>query len=142
MKNSFITLFVILLTIPGLSQDSGKDFRGRLKPAVKKGKLDQARFVGEITPELWRNMVLPSEDNNELQRHSVMANSCQGYYFDPHEYNDSKILYYVIDYVSVEISATHNGKTMTSESSGDKLTAEQMNILKAADLNTDINIKI
>ncbi len=52
------------------------------------------------------------------------------------EYNE------MIDYVSVEISITSNGKQIISESRKDELTTEQKNLLKTADIGSRIKISI
>jgi hypothetical protein len=47
-----------------------------------------------------------------------------------------------IDYVSVEISTSSNGKHQTAIGTSDELTTEQKNILKTADIGSRIKIKI
>lgn len=49
---------------------------------------------------------------------------------------------WITSYLSVEILATCNGKTMTGKSKNNMLTQEQKNILNAIDLNTDIIIHV
>lgn len=49
---------------------------------------------------------------------------------------------WITSYLSVEILATCNGKTMTGKSKNNVLTQEQKNILNAIDLNTDIIIHV
>ncbi len=48
----------------------------------------------------------------------------------------------IIDFVSIEITATCHGKEMKSQSTSARLTVEQRNILKTADLCSDLHIKI
>jgi TonB family protein len=49
---------------------------------------------------------------------------------------------WITSYLSVEILATCNGKTMTGRSKNNVLSQEQKNILSAIDLNTDIIIHV
>lgn len=48
----------------------------------------------------------------------------------------------LIDYVSIDISASCNGKAMLSHNTSDTLSTEQKNILNTADLGTDIALFI
>lgn len=50
--------------------------------------------------------------------------------------------HWIMGYVSVEISATSDGKTMMAASANDRLSTEQKNILDKVDLGTDIVINI
>jgi TonB family protein len=49
---------------------------------------------------------------------------------------------WIDEYVSVEIIATNSGKEISGVSANDQLTTEQKNILKAADLSSDIMINV
>jgi len=49
---------------------------------------------------------------------------------------------WIINYVSVEVSATFNGKTMKAMSPNQALSAEQKNILASADLGTGIEVNV
>jgi len=142
MKNGLITLLIILGAFQGIAQVEGDDFTGRLYPVVKKSKLMQAMFIGDISADIWRNLVIPYEDRIDLERQELAAGNCQDYHYFPWKSNDSKITYYVIEYAAVRISAVCNGKTLTAECTGDKLSTEQKNILLAADLNTEISLRI
>jgi TonB family protein len=51
-------------------------------------------------------------------------------------------IHWISNYTSVEISATGNGKLMKARSANDVLSTEQKNILKSADLGTQIIINI
>jgi TonB family protein len=136
MKNNIITLFLVLLFSTGFSQNSKYEYNGRLTPSVKKEKLNEVKFISDITPELWHKLALPIKEHDELDYRRKMEYSL-GYYLYPQGgYN------IIIDYVSVEILATCNSKVLTSQSTSDKLTPEQKNILNAADLGSDISIKI
>lgn len=115
-------------------------YSGRFTASVTKEKLKNIRSVGEITPELWRRLLLSPKERVEFDRRKNTDYSQIYYFFFPEErnYDYNKL----VDYVFVEISAICNGKTLTSQSAGGTLTADQKNILRTADLDTDLRIKI
>ncbi len=135
MKHSLITLLLFQLLSTGFSQNSGHEYTGRSTPAVKKEKLKEVNFLGDITPEVWRNLALPDKERIELDLRRG-TNYPQNYIYPQENYN------YIIDYLAVEISAAARGKVQTAQSTSDKLSTEQKNILTSADLGTDISIKI
>jgi hypothetical protein len=100
-------------------------------------KLTGVEQVSDITPELWQKLQLNYYDRQELDLRRK-TDFTQSYIINPQDYNYNKI----IDYVSVEILATGNGKVMSAQSVGSQLTTEQKRILQTAELGTDINIKI
>ncbi len=136
MKYSIITAFLLLLMIPGFSQNPDNYYFGRMNPIVKKEKLPEAISIRDIIPELWINLNLDYKDRIELDNRRKTEYAV-GYFLFPLEGYEM-----VIDNVSAEISATCNGKLLTSQSKGYALTAEQKNIINTADLGTDINIRI
>lgn len=142
MKHLLFTPLLSLSLLSASAQSSA--YNGRLTPSTNKAKLSEAAFLNDLTPDLWRNMVLPSYERMDLNRRRIAH--YQGYdifplgynYLSPREHNYNKI----IDYLSVNISSTHNGKTHTAHSSNDQLSLEQKRILATADLNTDITVKV
>ena len=142
MKTCIITFLSFLLSIGVFAQNYKYEYAGRLTPSVNKEKLKDIQFITELAPELWHKIALPYKEQMELDRQRKIAEPFQGYYFASKENFYNKFVYYVIDYVSIEIETTSNGKTHTAQSSSDKLTAEQKNMLYNVDLNTNINIKI
>ncbi len=142
MKQLLFTSLLSLILLSGSAQPS--EYTGRLIPSTNKLKLHEAAFLNDITPELWRNMVLPSYERMDLNRRRMAH--YQGYdifplgynYLSPQEHNYNKI----IDYLSVNITSTHEGKTLTAHSSNDQLSPEQKRVLATADLNTEISIKV
>lgn len=142
MKQLIFTPLLSLLLLSGSAQPS--EYTGRLIPSTNKIKLSEAAFLSDITPELWRNMALPSYERMDLNRRRMAH--YQGYdifplgynYLSPQEHNYNKI----IDYLSVNITSTHNGKTLTAHSNNDQLSLEQKRVLATADLNTEISIKV
>lgn len=137
MKNSIITLLLVLLILSGYSQNSGYEYAGRFTPTIKKEQLYFASSVSEIMPEFNRYFALPVREREQMNYLVNMTDGPQGYFVFP-QVNFGKF----IDYVSVEISATCSGKFFTSQSTGELLTTEQKNILNTADLGTNILVKI
>jgi TonB family protein len=137
MKNGLITLVLVMFCVTGFSHDIRFEYSGRYNPQVKKDKLNEVNLVSEITPELWQKLQLPYKERQELDRRKK-TDFTQGYSINPQEYNYNKM----VDYVSVEISASGNGKVVAAKSTGNQLTAEQKHILRAAVPGSDISIKI
>jgi TonB family protein len=146
MKNNIFTLILFLLFISGIAQNSKYEFGRRFTPSIKNEKINEAKYVSEIMPQFCRYFSLPSKDRALFEDQVKIADSHnEGYVYHLYpqesffpEENYEK----VIDFVSVEISAVCQGKTLKSQSSKKTLTAEQKNILNNADLGTDIRIKI
>lgn len=136
MKNTIITLLLLLLFINCFSQNFNYKYNGRLTPSVKKEKLNQAKYISDISPELWQKLILPHKERIKLDSLRKMDYSL-GYYLFPQGGYDI-----FINYVSVEITANCNGKVLTAKSTNDELTTEQKNILNTIDLGTDISIII
>ncbi|MEI6059444.1 MAG: energy transducer TonB [Bacteroidota bacterium] len=135
MKQSAITLLVVLLFLSGFSQNSRFEYTGRYTPEIKKAKLNEARFVYEIMPQFSRFFVLPYNEHTQFDKQVVTVYP-QSSFYPQDNYN------YLFNYISVEIAASSNGKVTMAQSSSDTLTPEQKNILALADLGTDISIKI
>jgi hypothetical protein len=145
MKNSITTLSLFFVLTTCLSQNSTFEYNGRFTPSIKKEKLSGARFICEIMPEFSRYVSMPHRELDELHQLSKSVGSPQRNYGSFLTYPlDKYIQNYeqVIDYVSIEILTTSNGKTLAARSSTDALTNEQKNILNSADLGSDIRIKI
>lgn len=137
MKNSLLTLLLTLLISTGFSQNFNYEYTGRFTPVIKKEKLYFAKSIGEIMPEFNRYFVLSAKERYQMDLMVNTADNPQAYSVFQQE-SFTKF----IDFVSVEIEATYEGKTLTAQSAGDMLSTEQKNILNAADLGTDIYIKI
>jgi TonB family protein len=137
MKNILISLLFILFISTGFSQNFNYEYTGRYTPVIKKEKLYFAGTVSEIMPGFNRYFALPARERHQMDLLVNMSDSSQAYSVFPQE-SFAKF----IDFVSVEISAISDGKTLTAQSKGDLLTSEQKNILNAADMGTDIHMKI
>jgi TonB family protein len=144
MKNSLSTLLLLLLFIPGFSQNSRYEYNGRFSPAIKKEKLTEARLISEIMPGFCGYFALPFKESarmNDLLK--VVALVEGNYAYPPGNYvHTQKNFESIIDYVAIEISVNSQGKVVSSQSTSNVLTAEQKNILNVADLGSDIHIKI
>jgi TonB family protein len=145
MKNSITTLSLFFVLTTCFSQNSTFEYNGRFTPSIKKEKLSGARFICEIMPEFSRYVSMPHRELDELRQLSKSVCPPQRNYGSFLTYPlDKYIQNYeqVIDYVSIEVLTTSNGKTLAARSSTDELTNEQKNILNSADLGSDIRIKI
>ncbi len=136
MKNNIVTLILCVLLNISFSQNSGFDYKGRRTAAAKKEHLKEVNVISDITPDLWSRMVLPYKERIELDNRRKNEYAL-GYYLCPEGGYEQ-----FINYLSVEISAIHNGKTTTAMSTSNKLTTVQKSILFNADMDTDINVKI
>jgi TonB family protein len=137
MKNGLITLVLVLFCLTGFSRNFKFEYSGRFNPEVKKEKLNEVNLVSEISPEFWQKIQLEYFERQKLDL-LRKTDFTQINAINPKEYNYNKI----VDYVSVEISGSGNGKVMSAQSIGNQLTREQKQILQTADLGSDINIKI
>jgi TonB family protein len=134
MKKGLYSLLLLLVCIPGFSQNSRYNYNGRYTPSIKKENLGEARFISEIMPEFSRYVVLPNSDRTQLDWRILVYP--QDYYY-PIENNTVKL-----DIVSIELSGSCGGKVMTALSYSDTLTKEQKNIINTVDLGSDIRIKL
>ncbi len=154
-KQVTLTIAFLVIGIAGFSQTSVRfdpsvkymyyqslfpiyEYFGRTSPAIKKEKLNEIISINDITPDLWRNLLIPYNERIDLD-HRMGIDYVKGYNYSYPNANDYMKL---VEYVSIEISAMVNGKVVASKSVNDKLTAEQKNMLSAADLGTDIHLKI
>ncbi|MES2140188.1 MAG: hypothetical protein V4511_10825 [Bacteroidota bacterium] len=135
MKNNIIILLLSVISLIGSSQNSKFEYLGRRNPSVKKEKLKEVKFISDITSEFWERLAMPEKDRVELDHRRRMDYSLGSYLYT--QGGDE-----IIDYISVEILATCNGKVQMFESTSEKLSAEQKNILNTADLSSNIRIKI
>ncbi|MBL0331205.1 MAG: energy transducer TonB [Bacteroidetes bacterium] len=136
MKNKIVFSLLLLIVINGISQPSKFEYFGRLNPSVKKDKLNDAKFVTDLSPVLWHLLILPNKDRVELDEQRKLNYPLGFFAYPQGGYNT------IVDYVSVEISTTHNGVVVTSTGAKEALTTEQKNNIKSADLGSDINVVI
>lgn len=137
-------LLISLYFIQAPAQSPQTEFTGRLLPSVNETTLRKAAFISDLTPQLWQRMILPDKERFELYRRST--DQYQGYniyllgynYLSPEAWNYNRL----IDYLRVEISVKHLGKTITAENTSDQLNDAQKKLLSLADLNTDITVRI
>lgn len=136
MKTYILPLLLILLSLTGFSKSAAYEYTGRNTLSVKKEKLGQVQTINDLSPQLWQRLILSNKEREELERRRKTEYSVGCYLYPQGGYAT------VIDYVSIEISATLNGKVLTAKSTGVQLTAAQKNILNAVDSDTDISIRI
>lgn len=143
MKKIISIIYFSLLTIITFSQQKKFEYTGRYTPSITKDKLIKARFINEIMPEFSRYVVINSEDRAALNKQMELKDYLNGYTTYPNEFyslpleNYNKIIYFI----SVEITAVCNGKTLKAISEDNILSPTQKNILFAADPGSDISIK-
>lgn len=144
MKRYACTLLLSAISAYAVCQPAMPAYTGKLTPSTNKEDLSKASFLSDITPGLWNRLVLPDRERISLNR--LQAGNYQGYDIYPLGYNylspQSANYNRVIDYLSVNITSSHEGKTLSAESSNDQLSAAQKQVLAMADVNSDITIKV
>jgi TonB family protein len=99
-----------------------------------------------ITPFLFLLFISGFSQNLSYEVHGKYTHPVKKEILNNAESMSDIIPYYPIDwilsYVSVEISATLDGKEIMAANTNDRLSTEQKNILKAVDLGSDIVINI
>jgi TonB family protein len=136
MKRILFIFAILLLSVSGFTQNSVNYYFGRLTPVVKKEKLPEVVYVGDILDEMWIDLIMPYEERLELEARRKQEYSVGTYLYPTLGYE------MLIDYDSVEIFVRSKGELLSSISSEEKLTTEQKKLLNSADLGSDIHIKI
>lgn len=135
MRKLIFTAAIILFTVLNtFAQNLRYEYPGKLTFSVKKHNLENAMFISEVTSDLWRKMILPYKERVTLEEQRKK----QGYYI----YLEQDNYKTVVDYISVELWGTCNGKNISAKNTSDRLTPEQKRLLNTADQGTDIIIKI
>jgi len=135
MKNCIAIQLLFLFCLTGASQGFKFELPERQIPVVNKEKLNEVKLVTDLTPLLWKNMALPMNEAYFLEHRRINEfPQPVGYLYPQEKYK------LVIDYVSVEITATVNGKRLSAKSTSEQLTTEQKSILNTVDLGTDIRV--
>ncbi|MEI6489686.1 MAG: hypothetical protein WCP52_12030 [Bacteroidota bacterium] len=134
MKKTFLFFILFLYSFNQNAQSTINN--GRYFPCVKKESLNKVTFIGDISPDLWATMRMPNTKRMELDQLRQNRYSL-GYYLYPQGGYDE-----FVQYVSVEISATCNGKLCTASSRGKALSEEQKHLLNKIDLGSDAALKI
>ncbi len=136
MKNFFLASFFSLLLLPAFSQKPEFEYEGRMTPGIYIEEIARANYLTEIMPDFCRTFSLPFNEQ-KFSRRLKLAYYTQGYTIEKRE-NYPQLM----DFVSVEISTTSKGKTYVVPGTGEKLSEEQKNILRKADLGSNIKINI
>ncbi|MEI6575356.1 MAG: energy transducer TonB [Bacteroidota bacterium] len=134
MKSTIIIALFFLSVFSGFSQNTRFTYNGRTSPALSKSGLNEARFLGEVTPDLIHKIEMPSEDFLLFKKFLELQHEISP--FPPGNYSN------LIDFISVEITATCEAKVRNAKSPGDQFNKNQISILKAVDLGTEIRINI
>jgi TonB family protein len=144
MRKYVVVVFLIILSFPLLSQNVKYEYRGRFTPEIKVEKLKEARFINQIMPEFIRRFSLPYRESTEFRDlTSVLTKSTAYYNYPQGNYVHLRESYEtIIEYIGIEITCQNDGLAVIARSSDDILTAQQKEILHAADPGSDILIKI
>ena len=134
MKKLFIFSILFLSAFNQNAQSTINN--GRYFLCVKKESLNNLTLIGDISPDLWTTMRMPNTKRKELDQLRQNKYSL-GYYLYPKGGYDE-----FVQYVSVEISTTCNGKQCTASSRGKALSEEQKHLLNNTDLGSDATLKI
>jgi len=57
MKKLQISLIALLFSLLGNSQEFKFEFTGGKNPSIKFGKLNDVKFLHEISPDFWKNIM-------------------------------------------------------------------------------------
>ncbi|MEP7322576.1 MAG: energy transducer TonB [Saprospiraceae bacterium] len=141
MKYCIYILMLCFVSVTGYSQNYKFEFPGRINPVIKREKLNGAIVINDIMPAFSKNFGMPYQERNLLSQMLDQQNMFQlGFLLDHRRTveNYNKI----IEYISIEISVSHDDNILTAQSTGELLTPEQKIILNTADLGSDISIKL
>jgi hypothetical protein len=137
MKNTLLTFMLLLSCAAVFSQSTAFEYTSRQTPAIKKEQLYKASFISDIMPDFSRHFQVAFRERNLADQQLQLAYYAHGYYIEPAaNYND------IMDYQLVTITSIANGKILTAESTGNRLSIAQKQILNSADPGSNINIKI
>lgn len=131
-------LFFLLATCYSVNCQNIKfGYTGRFGPALSKEKMTEANYISEIMPDFMRTVTMQRDEYDYMNKLSKMIDyPLQENYITPQD-NYIKVM----DIVSVEISASSNGKTISARNNGEVLNKEQKNVIASADFGTNIVIK-
>ncbi len=134
-----LSLLIVLLAATGYAQSELIDLGAYLNPRVKKDALQKATTINDLSPLLWSRLSLSSNDRYALnqRRVNLYAQPQPADYLYPQ--NDYKL---ITEVVFTEISLTVQGVTRVAQSTSEQLTASQKEILQAADMGSNVTVKL
>jgi len=136
MRKLQISLMVFLFSIIGKAQEFKYEFTGGKNPSIKFGKLNDVKFLREISPDFWKNMTINGDVNKELRQRKSYDYTNGFNTYEKDNYTN------LIDFISSEITVISNKKATSILNTSLLLSSQQKLLLNNADLNSDINIKI
>lgn len=140
MITNFFTLLLVLFSISGFSQNPAFELPARQNPTVKKENLHRVQYINDLSPLLWSSMQLQLSADFWLYKRRVnrfTQPQPENYLYPQDDYKQ------ILEVVFTEISVTTSaGKIVAAQSTSDKLTAQQKNILNTADPGTDIRVTL
>ncbi len=139
MKSLFTSLFSLAFAFITHAQNDPLNLAQNLNPRVKKEAINKAVSINDLSPLIWSRLSLSSNDRYGLTQRRInnFAQPQPADYLYPQE--DYSL---IVQVVFTEISLKVNGVTKTAQSTSDKLTARQKEILNAGDMGSDISIKL
>lgn len=141
MKKLIVTLSLSLFFMAGFSQNSKYEYAGRFTPVIKKEKLKDAIYIDDIMPDFSNRFALPYDENFEFRQLLKLVER-EYTLFPQKDFYKRESYNKLIDYVSVQIIATCNGRVVTALATSDVLTKEQKDMINAADAGSDLNVKV
>jgi TonB family protein len=105
-----------------------------IRAVIKYDKLNSVKYIIDLYPELWDKMYMPYNDRFDIDQLKKATYT--------ESFNGARNYNCLIYYVSVEIIASCQGKTITATGLNDKLTEKQKKILSQADVGTDVIVKV
>jgi hypothetical protein len=125
-----------MFSLIGNTQDFKYEFTGGKNPSIKVGKLNEVKFIHEISPEFWKYIMISKDVEEELKQRKSYDYVKGFNTYEEDNYNN------LIDFISSEITVICNQKPSSFQNSSLLLSTQQKVLLSQADLNSDINIKI
>ncbi len=139
MKNKILTMLLLLLVAIGFSQSDNFNLERNMNTTIKNATLLRAEYINDLSPLLWSQMAFPFNGDFWLY-HRRINNFAQpqteNYLYPQDDYKQ------IVTVVFTEISVTTDGKTVVTQSTSDKLTAQQKNSLTAAVPGSVIEVKL
>ncbi len=139
MKNFILTQFLVLLFAITFSQNGKFEIPKRTNPTILKEMLSRAGNINDLSPLLWSSMQLQLSQDFWLGKrrpYNFSQPQTENFLYPQDDYKQ------ILEVVFTEISVAVNGKTTVAQSTSDKLTVHQKNILNNADLGSDISVTI
>jgi hypothetical protein len=148
MKNFFFEILFIFASILSFGQDVGFGYLPDPNPTQKMEKLSGMKTLQDLHPDFCRFLILPGRQqillDDHLNRKKLFYSTVirpLGSYLQKRNYVQQDFDR-MVQYLSVEVIATRSGKITSMKGTNEKLTADQRNLLLAADPEMPVKVKI